>query len=118
MSGRAKVSGSPPWEPAAKPDSELPWAAVPAPPASNPSWAPPQPPMPSAGSLWDAAAISGRAAPPSPARRPGAADAGPAPDTAAGGSAAAADPADDPMSIWNQAETTETFPAIGADDED
>jgi hypothetical protein len=28
---RAPVSGTPPWEPAAKPDSELPWASVPGP---------------------------------------------------------------------------------------
>ncbi len=28
---RAPVSGAPPWEPAAKPDSELPWASVPGP---------------------------------------------------------------------------------------
>jgi serine protease len=46
---RAKVTGAPPWEPAAKPDSELPWAATPSPSpaaAAEQDQAPPAPAQP------------------------------------------------------------------------
>jgi hypothetical protein len=119
--GRARVSGTPPWEPASKPDSELPWAAVPAP-SSSPFGAAPQRLVPPAGSLWDVAAAGhaaaddrlpapGPAAPPAPGpgtgdvwevSKPGAAD---------------PQPASDSMYVWNPAETTETFPAVAKDDE-
>ncbi len=65
--------------------------------------------MPSAGSLWDAAAAGDRVQPAAP-------DAAGAEDAGAG-NGGGADPADDPMSVWSQAETTETFPAIGEDAE-
>ena len=120
VNGRAKVSGNPPWEPAAKPDSELPWAAAPAPPAATPFATPfgtPHRQGPPGGSLWDAAAASARAT-----SRPGAAQPLMSPEAAArvteageGGTAAAADPAGDPMHVWG--ETTETFPAVGEDSE-
>ena len=109
INGRAKVSGNPPWEPAAKPESELPWAAVPAPPAATPFGAASPRPVPSAGSLWDAAGAADRA---QPAAAPDAAGA-----EEAGAGNGGGDPADDPMSVWSQAETTETFPAIGEDTE-
>lgn len=115
MNGRAKVSGSPPWEPAAKPDGELPWAATPAP-AATPFGTAPQRPGPAAGSLWDAAAASARAAAPGPAQSP-AAPAADRADDAGAGSPEDADPAGDPMQVWGQAETTETFPAISEDGE-
>jgi len=116
VNGRAKVSGNPPWEPAAKPDSELPWAAAPAPPVATP-FGTPQRQGPPAGSLWDAAAASARATP-----RPGAAQPLMSPEAAArvteageADAAAAEDPASDPMHVWG--ETTETFPAVGEDSE-
>lgn len=111
INGRARVSGSPPWEPAAKPDSELPWAAVPAPPAATPFGTALPRPVPSAGSAWDTAAAGGRAQPAAPADGTGT---GTGTGTAdAGADSGGADPADDPMSVWNQTETTETFPVIG-----
>jgi hypothetical protein len=104
--GRAVVSGSPPWEPAAKPDSELPWATAPAPPAATPfGSAPPRPGRP--GSLWDTAAAGGGAAPAEPVP-PGA---GRAADLGED-----ADPGSGPMSLWEQAESTESFPVVGEDD--
>jgi hypothetical protein len=94
----AKVSGSPPWEPAPRPDTELPWASSPPP---LPRHAPI--PMP---------------APPATAARPGdsiwgAADRPP--------ELAAADPADGdgtaqpgirPIYVWNPSASTETFPSV------
>jgi hypothetical protein len=113
VNGRAKVSGSPPWAPAAKPDSELPWAAAPAPPTATPFGALPQRQAPAGGSLWDAAAGGDRAATPRPAPGPD------ADDIWAGSNAKDSEPApaSDQMYGWNPAETTETFPAIPADDE-
>ncbi len=102
--GRAVVSGSPPWEPAAKPDSELPWATAPAPPGATPFGPLPKPSRP--GSLWDTAAASGGAE----AAEPGPPGAGRAAD--AGGEA----PGSGPMSPWDQTEATESFPAVGEDD--
>ena len=71
----ARVSGAPPWEPAAKPDSELPWVTRPAPSFRAPAapLAPPPAPGPSAPAA--------RVAPPAPAApRPARADAPPAAD--------------------------------------
>ena len=116
LNGRAQVSGHPPWEPAAKPDGELPWAAAPAPPAATPFGTASPRPGPAAGSLWDAAAASARAAALGSAQSP-AAGAADLPEDAAAGSSQDADPASDPMYGWSQTETTETFPAIGEDDE-
>ncbi len=73
-------------------------------------------PGPAAGSLWDAAAASARAAALGSAQSP-AAGAADLPEDAAAGSSQDADPASDPMYGWSQTETTETFPAIGEDDE-
>lgn len=124
--GRARVSGTPPWEPASKPDSELPWAAVPAP-SSSPFGAAPQRLVPPAGSLWDVAAAGhatagqATAADRLPAPRPAAT---PAPGSGTGDvgevskpGAADRQPASDSMYVWNPAETTETFPAVAKDDE-
>jgi len=114
LNSRAKVSGSPPWEPAAKPDGELPWVAVPVPPAPTPSGPAAQRPRP-AGSLWDTAAASARQAavgPAQPAAEAAAARAG----EAGPGSAKGEDPASEPTYVWGQTETTETFPAIGGDE--
>lgn len=116
--GRAKVSGSPPWEPAAKPDSELPWGTVPPPPPPATSFiAPPQRHSPPARSLWDIAAGGDRTEPPGPAPQPA-----PEPEVADiwhGSRASEADPepASSPTYGWNPVETTETFPAVGPDDD-
>ena len=116
--GRARVSGSPPWEPASKPDSELPWAAVPAPSSATPFGAAPQRLVPPAGSLWDAAAAAGRNRPgapgqPAPVPGPGTEDVW---EVSMPGSTDP-QPASDSMYVWNPAETTETFPAIPPDGE-
>jgi hypothetical protein len=81
----AKVSGTPPWEPASKPDSELPWVTRPAPsfrgeraPAPRP--APPAPVVPPA--------LAARPGPPAPGARP----APSAPWAVGAGAAPAADP--------------------------
>ena len=113
VNGRARVSGSPPWEPAVKPEGELPWAAVP-PPAATPFGATPPRPVPPS-SLWDAA--GGREQAAARAAEPGASG---RTEAATAGTGGGTDPADDPMAVWGQAETTETtetLPAIGADDE-
>ncbi len=116
VNGRARVSGSPPWEPAARPDSELPWAAAPAPPIATPFGAAQPRHVPPAGSLWDTAAASARAAVPGPGPAP-APDAGGAPDAGEGSGAEDAEPASGPMSLWSPAETTETFPVIHRDED-
>jgi hypothetical protein len=112
---RARVSGRPPWEPAAKPDSELPWGIVPAP--ANPFGAAQQRHVPPARSLWDAAGE--RMAAPSPAQAPGPVSEPDTPNVWHGSNASDLDPepASGPMYVWNPAETTETFPAIPTDDE-
>ncbi|HTZ29748.1 MAG TPA: S8 family serine peptidase [Streptosporangiaceae bacterium] len=91
-----KVSGTPPWEPAAKPDTELPWAA--SPPPALPRRAPvplPAPSAPAAESLW-ARAAAGAAA---PATENGRAD----------GASEAAEPGIRPIYVWNPGANTETF---------
>ena len=86
-----KISGSPPWEPAVKPDGELPWANVPAPqPISGRE--PRLPPDPAPRSVWDVAA--------------------PAPAEAAADDAGDAGDAVDADDGWNPGAATETFPAI------
>ena len=115
LNGRAKVSGRPPWEPAAKPDGELPWVAAPAPPTATPLGAAPHRPRP-AGSLWDTAAASARAAALGPAQPTAAAAAGRAEDAGAR-SPEDAGPAGESMYVWGQTETTtEAFPAISEDE--
>jgi subtilase family protein len=54
---RAAVSGTPPWEPAAEPDSELPWAAAPSPVlgAASQATVPARPAASEASSIWPAA---------------------------------------------------------------
>ncbi len=115
--GRARVSGSPPWEPASKPDSELPWAAPPAPSSATPFGAGPQRLVPPAGSLWDAAAAAGRSRPGAPGPPavpgPGTEDVW---EVSMPGSTDPR-PASDSMYVWNPAETTETFPAVPTDGE-
>jgi Subtilase family len=91
-----KVSGTPPWEPAPKPDTELPWAA--SPPPALPRRAPvplPAPSAPAAESLW-ARAATGAAA---PATENGKAD----------GASEAAEPGIRPIYVWNPGSNTETF---------
>jgi hypothetical protein len=61
--------------------------------------------------VWDAAEADGRAQPTAPP------DATATGTGTAGAHSGGADPADDPMSVWNQTETTETFPVIGEDTE-
>jgi hypothetical protein len=94
-----KVSGTPPWEPAPKPDTELPWAA--APPPALPRRVPvplPAPSAPAAESLWARAA----AAAPAPATENGKAD----------GASEAAEPGIRPIYVWNPGANTETFDAF------
>jgi len=91
-----KVSGTPPWEPAPKPDTELPWAA--SPPPALPRRAPvplPAPSAPAAESLW-ARAAAGAAV---PATENGKADA----------PSDAAEPGIRPIYVWNPGANTETF---------
>jgi len=109
-SRRARVSGKPPWEPAAKPDSELPWTAVPAPP-SDTSGGTGERHVQLGGSVWETAVAGDRAAAPTPA---GAAPEGagrPADAWATGN--AAPDPASDPIYVWKPAEPADAFPAGG-----
>lgn len=131
-----KVSGAPPWEPAAKPDSELPWATAPAPHAAarmprpaaprpagprpaaaevalDSAWsAAPAPPENSADSIWDSAARNAGGA----GTQGRNADAG-----GDAGTGAAADPdtgqdlGGQPIYMWNPAAPTDTFPAVRPD---
>jgi Subtilase family len=100
----AKVSGTPPWEPAPKPDTELPWAA--SPPPALPRRAPVPLPAPAAApaeSLWARAAAS-----PAPATENGKAD-GTVGAVGAVGAAGAAEPGIRPIYVWNPGANTETF---------
>jgi Subtilase family len=58
---QARVSGTPPWEPAAQPASELPWAAVPGPGTAG-RHATPSSARPGADSIWPASPAAGTAA--------------------------------------------------------
>jgi subtilisin family serine protease len=101
-----KVSGTPPWEPAPKPDTELPWAASPAPGLSRRA-APMMPaapatpgtaqnlPAPAAGSLW--------------------APAEPAQDDGGDGAGERQEPGSRPIYVWNPSASTETFPKVPRD---
>ena len=108
----AKVSGSPPWEPAVKPDSELPWAKVPAPQAitgrrtANLL-------RPSSRPAGDSAAAGGG---PSGSGHPNEAEAGSGRSAGAAGEDHSAD-ADAPIYIWNPGATTETFPSVPRDED-
>jgi subtilisin family serine protease len=87
-----KVSGAPPWEPAAKPDTELPWAASPAP---LPLPAAPAGP---ADSVW---------------RKPPDSRPAPAAETAAAEvDDNDAQPSLRPIYVWNPSANTETFPSV------
>jgi Subtilase family len=110
-----RVSGTPPWEPAPKPDTELPWAAS----------APPQ--LPRRAPIPLPAPAS---APPAPASAPPAAEAAPAAAeslwtrASTGAAAPAADngktdgasevaePGIRPIYVWNPGANTETFEAF------
>jgi hypothetical protein len=97
-----KVSGTPPWDPAAKPDTELPWATSPPPPLPRRVPVPlPAPAAPGAESLWARAATSAA----TPTAEPGTAD----------GASDAAEPGIRPIYVWNpgaSTETLETFPSV------
>jgi hypothetical protein len=93
-----KVSGSPPWEPAAKPDTELPWAASPAPLPRRTPVPLPAAPASTAESVWSKPADS----------RPAAAT-----ETVAAGDAEnGAQPGLRPIYVWNPSANTETFPSV------
>ena len=105
----AKVSGSPPWEPAVKPDSELPWTNVPAPQAIN-ARGTANLPRPASRPAGDSAAAGG--APPGSGRA----------DEVAASSGRSADDAhsadaDAPIYTWNPGATTETFPSVPGDED-
>jgi hypothetical protein len=97
------VSGTPPWEPAPKPDTELPWAT--SPPAPLPKRTPMAPAAPAApqnlaaaagGSLWDRV------------------DGG-APDPQAGPAGEGSDTGSRPIYVWNPSANTDTFPRVPRD---
>jgi hypothetical protein len=93
-----KVSGSPPWEPAAKPDTELPWAASPAPLPRRTPVPLPAAPASTAESVWSKPADS----------RPA-----PAAETVAAEDAEnGAQPSLRPIYVWNPSANTETFPSV------
>jgi len=94
-----KVSGAPPWEPAAKPDTELPWAASPAPlPRRTPVPLPAAPAGP-ADSIWSK---------PPDSRPAHAAEI----TAAAEGDDNGAQPSLRPIYVWNPSANTETFPSV------
>jgi hypothetical protein len=98
-----RVTGTPPWEPAAKPDTELPWSISPPPPlprrAPMPLPLPAPPAAATASSLWDTPADSARAQVP-------AVDA-PTPEGGDG-----SEPGIRPIYVWNPGANTETFPSV------
>jgi subtilisin family serine protease len=103
-----KVSGTPPWEPAPQPDTELPWTTSPPPALARRTPMMPAPPAapagpqngPASGSLWDIA----EAAPPGrPAGADQAADEEPEPG------------ASRPIYVWNPSANTDTFPKLPRD---
>jgi serine protease len=94
----AKVSGSPPWEPAPRPEGELPWVNTPAPAALNRRGAHAAPPI---SSVW-AAASPGSPAP--DATGPGSGDPGAGDGSAGSGGR--------PIYVWNPGDTTDNFPQV------
>jgi subtilisin family serine protease len=103
-----KVSGTPPWEPAQKPDGELPWTHAPTPAALTRRGAHAEPPT---SSIW-AAATHAPDAPDAGAGDHGAGDHG-AGDHGAGDDSAEA--GGRPIYVWNPSATTETFPQVPRD---
>jgi hypothetical protein len=101
-----RVSGTPPWGPAPKPEGELPWANSPAPAALNRRGAHAAPPT---SSIWAAATNHGVHAPDRAGAGPGDRGAGlnGADDEAESGSR--------PIYVWNPGATTETFPQVPRD---
>jgi hypothetical protein len=97
-----KVSGSPPWEPAAKPDTELPWAASPAPLPRRTPVPLPAAPASTADSIWSKPADS----PAAPAAETVAADGGD------NGGDNGAQPSLRPIYVWNPSANTDTFPSV------
>jgi subtilisin family serine protease len=65
QSRQPRVSGAPPWEPAAEPDSELPWAAVPGPAAAGRPRPASSAASPASDSIWPTTAPAAPASPPS-----------------------------------------------------
>jgi hypothetical protein len=107
----AKVSGSPPWEPAAKPDTELPWAASPAPLPRRTPIPLPAAPASAADSIWSKSAESRPAATAeTPAAAPTAAAAAPA----AEGGDTGTQPSLRPIYVWNPSASTDSFPSVPA----
>ena len=96
-----KVSGAPPWEPAARPEGELPWTSNPAAAPLNRRGTQAAPPT---SSLW-AAATAG-------AHVPEAADDG------ADENSAEAEQGGRPIYVWNPTATTDTFPEVPSDGRD
>jgi subtilisin family serine protease len=96
-----RVSGSPPWEPAAKPEGELPWTNSPAPPALTRRGAHA---APSTSSVWAGATPGAHA--PDPA---GDATDENGPEAEQGGR---------PIYVWNPGASTETFPQVPRDGRD
>jgi hypothetical protein len=96
-----RVSGSPPWDPAPKPEGELPWANAPAPTVPGRRGAAHA--APPTSSIW-AAATPGAPGP----------DAG---DDRAAEHAAddSAEPGGKPIYVWNPGATTDTFPQVPRD---
>ena len=106
------MSGSPPWEPAVKPDSELPWTSVTAPQAVS-GRGTANLPRPTSHSAWDGAAAG--AGPPGSGRADEAEASGGRAVGAAGDDRGA--DADAPIYTWNPGATTETFPSVPRDDD-
>lgn len=96
------VSGSPPWEPAPKPEGEVPWASSPAPAARGRHGAHA---APATSSVWAAAAATGAQGAETHGEQAGDSDDG----TETGGR---------PIYVWNPSETTETFPQVPRDGRD
>ena len=110
-SREAKVSGSPPWEPAVKPDSELPWAKVPAPQAIT-GRGTANLPRPASRSAGDSAVAAGGL---SGSGHADEAETSNGRGGGAGGDDHGAD-ADAPIYTWNPGATTETFPSVPRDE--
>jgi len=123
-----KVSGTPPWEPAPKPDTELPWATspppalprrtpmMPAPSAAPAASAAPGSPTAAPGSLWDVAAAAGKADGAGGIGVSGAG--GPGGPGEGGGDQAAGDDSGSgsrPIFVWNPSANTEAFPTVPRD---
>jgi len=96
-----RVSGSPPWEPAAKPEGELPWTNSPAPAALSRRGTHAAPPT---SSVW-AAATAG-------VHPPDAAGEG------ADESGAEAETGGRPIYVWNPTASTDTFPQVPSEGRD